>query len=793
MATKPPYEALEQRIKELENELRGYAQAEERLEHLNRVLRSIRNVNQLIVREKDRTRLLKAACENLVQTRGYFNAWIALLDETGQVRATAESGLGKGFLPMADLLKKGVMTGCGNKALSQAGVVVTTHPHTACTDCPLSDTYRGRGAMTVRLEHSGKICGLLSASIPRQFLEDQDELFLFHDVARDLALALHGIEVEEKRKQAEEALRESEAQKKAILDASIDRIRLSDTNMRIIWANETYNKQLNIAPEDMVGKICYEVFVGRDRPCPECPTQKALKSGNTEHAILVRSLSGNEENRYLDSYAVPMKDESGRIGHILQVTRDITEKVVTEKRLRESEERYRNLFEGVPVGLYRTNPNGKVLDASMALVEILGYPNRKTILQTNAKEMYVKPQDREFFQAIIEKQGTIYGFETKLYRYDGTTVWVEINARAVKNDAGSTLHYEGSLTDITARKEAEEELKKSQENLKRAQQIGRLGNWDWDVKTGTLTWSDEVYRIFGVGKDFALTYENIEAMIHPDDRKKNRIKVNEILTTADTVEYEFRIITPDGAIRHIYQNIEVSHDQAGNASRIFGIIQDVTARKQAEARITHSLKEKELLLKEIHHRVKNNMQVIASLLKLQAAAVNDERLLAPFQDAEHRVRAMSLVHEKLYQSEDFTRVPFRDYLASLIRYLSQSYEHRARHITVVTEIEDLPLDIAAAIPCGLIVNELVSNAFKHAFPEERAGTVTISLRSPESGAYELTVKDDGIGIPEAIDIKTTQSLGLHLVSILAEDQLRGSIEVTRDGGSAFRIMFGIGA
>jgi PAS domain S-box-containing protein len=267
-------------------------------------------------------------------------------------------------------------------------------------------------------------------------------------------------------KLAEEALRKSEAQKKAILDSSIDRIRLSDTDMRIIWANETYKRQLNIAPEDMVGKICYEVFVGRDRPCLECPAQKALESGNTEHAILVRSLSGNEENRYLDSYAVPLKDESGRIVHVLQVTRDITEKVLVEKRLRVSEKRYRNLFNGVPVGLYRTTPNGKVIDANKALVKILGYPNRGTVLQASARESYINEKDRDLFQDIVEKHGAIYGFETQLYRYDGTPVWVAINARVVKNADETILYYEGSLTDITNRKRAEEELERSKEQLR---------------------------------------------------------------------------------------------------------------------------------------------------------------------------------------------------------------------------------------------------------------------------------------------------------------------------------------
>jgi two-component sensor histidine kinase len=219
---------------------------------------------------------------------------------------------------------------------------------------------------------------------------------------------------------------------------------------------------------------------------------------------------------------------------------------------------------------------------------------------------------------------------------------------------------------------------------------------------------------------------------------------------------------------------------------------DITARKQAEEKIKQSLSEKELLLQEIHHRVKNNMQVISSLLKLQAETIKDESLRSAFKDSQNRVRAMALVHEKLYQSKDFTHIPFRDYLQSLIRYLYQSYTPKAGTIELTSEIEELPLAITHAIPCGLIVNELLSNALKHAFPEERTGAITIGLRSPEPHTYELTVSDDGIGLPEAIDPHTTQSLGLHLVTILAEDQLKGEITVEREGGTRVRITFKMG-
>ena len=254
------------------------------------------------------------------------------------------------------------------------------------------------------------------------------------------------------------------------------------------------------------------------------------------------------------------------------------------------------------------------------------------------------------------------------------------------------------------------------------------------------------------------------------------------------IEYEFRFIDRQGNVKNVFLKMGI----IPGTKRSVASLMDVTARKQAEGKLTASLKEKEILLQEIHHRVKNNMQVISSLLKLQAETMEDERLKEAFRDSQSRVRTMSLVHEKLYQSKDFTHVPFKDYLTSLIRYLSQSYTSQAREIEFVTEIEEIPLNITHAIPCGLIINELVSNALKHAFPDTRTGTITISLRSLRKDTIELSVGDNGIGLPEAIDPHTTTFLGLHLVAILAKDQLKGEITMEREGGTRVRITFKVG-
>ncbi len=177
--------------------------AEERTTHLNLVLHAIRNVNQLIVREEDRDRLIQAACENLIETRGYHNAWVALLDESGRLVTSAEAGLGEAFLPLVGRLKRGELTACGREALTQPEVVVVPDPPSTCGDCPLADKCGGRGTMTVRLEHGGAAYGLFSVSIPRHLAGDEEEQGLFGEVTGDIAFALHAIKVEEERQRAE--------------------------------------------------------------------------------------------------------------------------------------------------------------------------------------------------------------------------------------------------------------------------------------------------------------------------------------------------------------------------------------------------------------------------------------------------------------------------------------------------------------------------------------------------------------------------------------------------------------
>ena len=248
------------------------------------------------------------------------------------------------------------------------------------------------------------------------------------------------------------------------------------------------------------------------------------------------------------------------------------------------------------------------------------------------------------------------------------------------------------------------------------------------------------------------------------------------------------LVTRSGEEVPVLLSVAVFLDRGENVEGFIVTATNITERKQAEEQIRTSLQEKELLLKEIHHRVKNNLQIISSLLSLQAQQIHDEEVLEMFSNSQNRVTSMALIHEKLYRSDELTGVNFAEYIETLTANLFQSYQVSTQHLQLRVEVQDIFLEIDEAIPCGLVINELILNALKHAFPGGREGEIYINLNRREDGRYLLIVKDSGVGLPEDIDIATLDSLGLKLVDILVH-QLQGSVEIIRSNGTEFRIEF----
>ena len=339
---------MRQRIAELEAaDTTERKQVEEKVEHLNLVLRGIRNVNQLLTRERDCDRLLQGACQTLTETRGYHHAWIALLDESGGLVMTTEAGLSEDFLPLVERLKRGELTDCGQRALKQSGVVVTRDPFSACADCPLSSMYGGKGAVTVRLKYGGKVYGLLSVSISRDLAADEEERALFEEVAGDIAFALHNIELEEERTRAEEALAQEQYLLRTLLDNVPDHIYFKDTGSRFIRVSKAQAEWLGVSePAQAVGKTDFDFFSEEHAQQAYADEQKVMRSGKPLVGIEEKETWPDGREAWVSTTKMPLRDDEGKVVGTFGVSRDITERKRTEEDLRQSYLKLQKTLEG---------------------------------------------------------------------------------------------------------------------------------------------------------------------------------------------------------------------------------------------------------------------------------------------------------------------------------------------------------------------------------------------------------------------------------------------------------------
>ncbi len=269
------------------------------------------------------------------------------------------------------------------------------------------------------------------------------------------------------------------------------------------------------------------------------------------------------------------------------------------------------------------------------------------------------------------------------------------------------------------------------------------------------------------------------------------IKFPVILMTSHGNEQVAVEAMKSGALDYIVKSDLTLMDMPHIVRRVLREWNYILEKRIADERIRKSLYEKEILLKEIHHRVKNNLQVISSLLRLQSNQVSDEQALKMFRESQNRVQSMALVHEKLYRSNNFSEIDFSDYVKSLAKSLYRAYDINPSKVVLNIIVEPTPIGIDIAVPCGLVINELVSNALKYAFPAgwESDAEIRIELGISDKNEIQLVVTDNGMGLPDDFSFETTRSLGVHLIKILIEDQLKGSIKLDRKQGTHYQIRF----
>jgi PAS domain S-box-containing protein len=277
---------------------------------------------------------------------------------------------------------------------------------------------------------------------------------------------------------------------------------------------------------------------------------------------------------------------------------------------------------------------------------------------------------------------------------------------------------------------------------------------------------------------------------HPDDLEASLENFSGLLDgEANRFSIEERYIRKDASIIWVNLTVSLARDESGRPRYFIAVITDISRRKSAERTVKDSLREKEVLLREIHHRVKNNMQVISSLLNLQSRSIEDRRLRKMFRETQSRVRAMALIHEVLYGSDDLSKIDLDDYVSKLANNLFRMYGADPTRIGLEIAAKGITLAIDDTVPCGLVISELLSNSLKYAFPEDRCGEITIRAAMTDDDQIMLTVSDDGVGIPDDVKIRNSDSMGMGLVTDLVENQLGGNLDLDRRDGTVFTITF----
>ncbi len=342
--------------------------------------------------------------------------------------------------------------------------------------------------------------------------------------------------------------------------------------------------------------------------------------------------------------------------------------------------------------------------------------------------------------------------------------------------------------EVEERKQTEKILRESESRFKQLFEKAPLGyqslNEDGKFIEVNRAWLD----MFGYNRDEVIGHSFEEFVIHEDFVKKTLPHFKE---TGEIRLTGTEMRCSDGTVKIVHIEGRIGYDKKGKFLQTHCILTDITERKKAEEKIIASLREKEVLLQEIHHRVKNNLQVVSSLLSLQAGTEKDKNIINALNESERRVRVMARVHENLYLAGDLANVSARDYLNAIAKDAKMSHPDTVGTVMILEDVDDITMDIKRAVPVGQIVSELISNVFKHAFPDAGEGTVKISLKRLNDTEVELVVSDDGIGLPEGFDFEDSDTLGLKLVIALAAN-LGGEIEVDTSRGTSIGIRFARG-
>lgn len=617
------------------------------------------------------------------------------------------------------------------------------------------------------------------------------------------------------RSKIEEALRKSEEKLRSTLDSISDLIFVLDRDGKF---RESYqpgeHSELFSLPEHFLGKHFSEVLPAHVTRLIEQAIQRVATSAQVQHFDYPLEIGGLE--LWFSARCAMRRDINGEFAGITIVVRNITERVRAEMALRESEKRLAFAIEASEGAYYLQTTDFSRVDVDERWAQSLGFalselpasgPERMALWMESVHPDDIGPVMRKFSD-FIENKVEKYHAEFRIRHKDGAWRWMNSKGTAVERDEhGKVLKLAGVFFDVTEQKEAEAALKKAHDELEmrvlnRTSEL-QISEAKWrslienvpDIiinvdPTGTIQSINRTINGLSMGE---MVGSSVYDYILPENKSSLQQLVDGVFETGRPESVETLGLGPGGVFLWFSSRVGPVFTD-GKVTAVTIISSDITERKQAELQIKASLEEKEVLLKEIHHRVKNNLQVIASMLGMQTRYTEDQRVIEYLMESRNRIYSMALVHENLYRSETLAQVDAAVYISDLVNNVIQSFGTDSYKINLKLNVEPILLTIDQAVPCGLIINELVTNALKHGFslaagpPPTATGEIKIELCPLEDDQLLLTVSDNGVGFPGEIDLNANKTLGLRLVRSLAR-QLDATLDVETRPRTIFKLSF----
>jgi PAS domain S-box-containing protein len=542
-----------------------------------------------------------------------------------------------------------------------------------------------------------------------------------------------------------------------------------DDMFRIVWADGSLHDIHSIAKIQRDASGAARSFIGIN--------YEITSNKNAERQLGMK----NEELEIVNEELCSTTEELKKQNEELLIVKD---------KLQESEATYRSFITASPDNVIISDLDGRILFVSPMTLKLLQC--RESDLTGQRIMDFLLPGERRraaanmihMFQHVSDGLGEYHAI-----RSDGGIVDVEVNAEFIRDAGGNPDKILYMARDITERKRHESSLKESEQRLKFVLEGARLGYWDWDLRTNRILRNEQWATMLGYS--LAELEDNIEqgiALQHPDDREITWRSIHDHLEgRTDLYRSSYRLRMKDGSYKWILDCGKVmERDERGQPVRLCGTHTDIDEQKKSDEKIRHLLAEKEIVLKEVHHRIKNNMSTMRSLLTLQAGNNKDPRAREALDDAGKRMRSMECLYDKLYRADNFSLLSTTAYLPQLIDDIIGNFPD-SRLVNVEKRIQDFDLDAKRLQPLGIVVNELLANCMKYAFAGRDSGVVTVTVGLCE-GLVSISVKDDGIGIPESIALDDATGFGFQLVQALAY-QLQGTVRLERDAGTNIVLEF----